>query len=120
MYEQNDVPVFRHILWLALWFVVIVAVLWTLVWLIFFRGSDSTSVKAPKHPATSQPATVPTPSSTGITTTPNATPTTAPTVATTPTQLVNTGAGDVFVPFAVATVVGSTFYYIRTRRKLLQ
>lgn len=35
-----------------------------------------------------------------------------------PSALANTGAGDVLIPFAVATMVGSTIYYVRLRKKL--
>jgi cytoskeletal protein RodZ len=125
MYEQNQIPVFRRILWIVLWFIVAIAIIWALAWLVFFR--HPTKVAAPSSRHTSQgksPVTKPNtkaPSSSaqnGPTMSPaTPTPTSAP--AQSPDQLVNTGAGNVLVPFVVTSVVGSTFYYIRTRKRLL-
>jgi len=124
MYE-DDVPVFRRILWIALWFVVVVAVLWVLVWLIFFRHSTpkvSTSHKSgnqhssqsnqPPKAASSGGSSSSTGS--GNTETNGSSSTTAQ-----PDELANTGAGDVLVPFVVAGMTGSVLYYVRLRKKLL-
>jgi cytoskeletal protein RodZ len=134
MYEDN-VPVFRRILWIALWFVVIIVVLWVLIWLIFFRHhpaetptgnnghtttqTNPTHQSAPATPTNTPPSSTgssnPSSSASGSTGSP-APATSAP--ATAPSQLANTGAGDVFIPFAVATLTGSTIYYVRLVRKL--
>lgn len=123
MYE-DEVPVFRRILWYALWFIVIVAVLWFLVWLIFFREStpkksssnksgqnQSASNQSPQH---NNGSTSNKPSNNGSSNANNGHQTT-----TAPDHLANTGAGDVFVPFIVATAAGTAIYYVRLRRKLL-
>ncbi len=123
MYE-DEVPVFRRILWFALWFIVIVAVLWFLVWLIFFREttpkhssstksgsqSQSTSSQPPQHGSGAQPS-----GSSGS----SGSSSTGSGSGSTPNTLANTGAGDIFVPFGVAAVVGTVAYHVRLRRKLL-
>lgn len=124
MYEQNDVPVFRRILWLALWFVVILVVLWVAVWLIFFRHADTKKVATPHKTTTTtqqqkSSGTVATPDSADSSTS-SGNPSSGATVPTaSPAELANTGPGDVVTPVAVAAVAGSALYYIRTRKKLL-
>ena len=131
MYEQNEVPLLRRILWIILWFVVVVAVIWVLVWLIFFRHSSPvpTPHKAKTHQ--SQSATPPprnnpgnsTGSSNSATPTSNSgssSPSGAPsaTSTTTPSQLANTGAGNIVIPFVIAGTVGTVAYQVRLRKKL--
>lgn len=126
MYE-DEVPVFRRILWFALWFIVIVAVLWFLVWLIFFRESSpkhntstnksgnhnqSASNQPPQSNSGSKPSTPANGANSGNTSSSGSS-------STAPDHLANTGAGDVFIPFGVATVAGTAIYYVRLRRKLL-
>jgi cytoskeletal protein RodZ len=145
MYEENNTPVFRRIIVLALAFVALVVVLWLLVWLIFFRHHNPTNV-APKHKETSQsqstqssssednssnqtPGTTPSTPAPTPGSTPAQTPTSAPAPnnsgtintpasTTTPNNLANTGPGNVVAPVAVAVVAGSSLYYVRLHRKL--
>jgi cytoskeletal protein RodZ len=130
MYEQNEVPVFRRILWIVLWFVVIVAVIWVLVWLIFFRHSSpkatkshtpQTSQNQPAAPSSPKTATGSGTAPTGSSPAPTAgqgNPSPSSTGTAAPSQLANTGAGDVIVPFVVASAAGSALYYVRLRKKL--
>lgn len=130
MYEQNEVPMFRRILWIVLWFIVAVAVIWVLIWFIFFRDSSPKVVKKPSTATQKSQSTQKKPTKTGTTPAPSTSTdtgsigtnqnnaTTNPT-GTTPSQLVNTGAGNIVVPFAVASVAGTTIYYVRLRRKLI-
>jgi len=124
MYE-DDVPVFRRILWFALWFIVIVAVLWFLAWLIFFRETapkkSSSNNSGQNHSASNQsPQQKSGPQSNGSSSNSGSSGgTNNKSADTAPNQLANTGAGDVFVPFAVATVAGTAIYYVRLRRKLV-
>lgn len=115
MYDQDTVPVFRRGLWMVLGLIVIVAVLWAVAWLIFFRHpSPKTSTL---HGAnTSQNQSGNNQSSNSST---NSSTNASNTAATNSDQLANTGAGNVLVPFGVASVVGGTLYYVRLRRKLL-
>lgn len=127
MYEQNEVPVFRRFLWIALCFIAAIVVTWVLVWLIFFRSStpkpanttvkprSSQSTKTPSSPSNSSPSNTSdsNPSQPGTVAAPGASSTT------TPTELVNTGAGDLVVPFVGATIIGGGLYYLRLRRKVL-
>ncbi len=114
MYAQDETPAFRRRLWMILWFIVVVVVLWTLVWFIFLRHSPS-KVSNLKGSNTSQSQSSNSSSSSNKSNTP-----TTPTASTTSNQqLANTGAGNVLVPFAVASVGGSVLYYVRLRRKLL-
>jgi cytoskeletal protein RodZ len=126
MYE-DEVPVFRRILWFALWFIVIVAVLWFLVWLIFFREttpkhntstnkSGSHSQSASNQPPQSNPGSQ---SNTSGNASNGSNKSGSSSATSTPDHLANTGAGDVFIPFGVATVAGTVIYYVRLRRKLL-
>lgn len=123
MYEQQEVPVLRRILWIVLWFVVALAIIWVLVWFLFFRHHASKPI-APHKPQDQsiQPhnqSTAPTKKTPAPTTSAPSAPNASTTPAASPSQLANTGAGNVLVPFAVASVGGTAFYYIRTRRKLV-
>jgi cytoskeletal protein RodZ len=141
MYE-NEEPISRRIVWIVLWFVIIVAVAWAIVWLVFFRNSSTTNQngglksKAPQ----SQPSQTPKNSqgnsgkqnsnssnsnsgnggsanNSGNGAAPTA-PASGGSAAPAPNTLANTGAGDVLIPFAAATMVGSAVYYIRLSKKL--
>lgn len=144
MYEQNEPMIFRRILWIVLGCVLIVALLWVIVWFIFFRHHDDTSSKLPT-PSASQGQQVPSSqgkstnqkssgsskTENGSTATPNApsastsatgtsTPaTTSPTTNSSSSELANTGAGDVITPFIVAVTVGTGGYYLYQRRKAI-
>jgi cytoskeletal protein RodZ len=145
MYEQNEVPVFRRIVWLVLWFVVIIAVIWLLVWFIFFRspsseksgtesnkngstsqgvqdtatnGSSSSSDTSGTTPGSSSSQSSGSSSSSSSSESPSTSTNSTATTGQQPNELVNTGAGDIIVPFVAATFIGSTLYYIRTAKKL--
>lgn len=132
MYEQNEVPVFRRILWLALWFIVIVAVVWLLVWFIFFRNTSPKTTSTHHGSSTSQSSAPQKSSKSDSTSSSNSaqntgsnaaantgsTPGASAPTATQPTELANTGAGDLVWPFAVASLVGSTIYYVRATKRL--
>jgi cytoskeletal protein RodZ len=132
MYEQADsrAVIIRRIIWLALWLIVILAVVWALVWFVFIRGHSSTAAKKSgdtlkshvqnttgttkssddKHTGSdtgtsSQQQTADTGRSGSSTDTPQ------------PTQLVNTGAGNVVVPVVVAMISGGVAYQVYLRRK---
>lgn len=139
MYDTEE-PVLRRVLAIILWAVVIVAVVWAVIWFVFFRGhsqpanngglthkgttsqnnqnkSQGQKPQSPTQPSTSSG------SSSSSQTANNAGSSLqsgGSSAAQGPTQLANTGAGDIFAPFALATVAGSTVYYIRLRRKLTQ
>lgn len=132
MYEQNETPIIRRIALLAVWFILILVVLWFLVWLIFFRHNNAK--KTANKPATTQSQSHKTPQSSGAsnsgghissdkTTQPSST---APASSPAPTdqpgspQLANTGAGNVAIPVALGTAAGTAFYYVRLRRKTAQ
>lgn len=119
IYEQSQVSTLRRGLWVILWLVVIVAILWTLVWLVFLRHS-------PKKVSTVQDSGTSQDQSQTEKQTPKPSP--APSTPTTPGQsaakpapgqLANTGAGNIVIPFAAASVAGGALYYIRLRRKVL-
>jgi cytoskeletal protein RodZ len=120
MYEQGETPTLRRRLWVVLWFVVIVLVLWALVWLLFFRhtapkvttlhGSNTSQNQSSNNNANTKN----TGSSSTDTTTPSSSGTT-----TTPDGLANAGPGNIWAPFAVASVAGGALYYVRLRKKLL-
>ena len=113
MQTQDVTPVFRRRLWMVLWFMVIAVVLWALVWFVFFRQS-SPKISNVRGSNTSQKQSSSSSSSQSSTT--SATPTASTT--TTPNNLANTGAGNILIPFAVASVAGTAIYYVRLRRKL--
>jgi len=118
MFAQSDVPNFRHRLWLILWFIVIVAVLWALVWLLFFRGSPSNvSTVNGSNKASQKQSSGGSQSNGGSS---NAsTNSSSATAGSTPSQLANTGAGNILIPFGTASAAGTVAYYIRLRRKVL-
>jgi len=141
MYEQDATPGFRRTAWVVLWFIVVVAVLWALIWLVFFRhtspkvstlhgsntgqsqssGSSNNKNNNGTGGSAGSTAQNSNSSSQNSNSSSSSSSTTANNSATTgPTQLANTGAGNVLVPFAVAGVTGSTLYYVRLRRKLLR
>ncbi len=143
MYEQNEVSMLRRILWYALWTIVLIAAIWILVWLIFFRNSNpkntsktptsqSTSSTSSDNKSSHSGAAKSSPSSSnsgrsstsaGNTAQNGSSPTGSSNApqppAASPSQLTNTGPGDVIVPALVATVIGSTVAYTTVRRKLL-
>jgi cytoskeletal protein RodZ len=133
MYEQEE-PALRRVLLIVLWFVVIVVILWALIWLIFFRNSGSTKtpqiskqtgqsqqkLKTPNGSSSTASASSASSGGTSSSSTPaGTTPSSAATgsTATGPSTLTNTGAGDIFLPFMVATLAGATFYHIHLRKK---
>lgn len=144
MYEQDGVPVYRRGLWIVLGFIVAVAVLWLLVWLIFFRHSNpkvsnlhgsNTNKQSQSH--NNQPSSGSSSNKSGSGSgsqntqqsgsgTNNGSSSSAGGGSSTPSapgsqpsQLANTGAGDVVVPFVVASAAGGALYYVRLRKKLL-
>lgn len=134
MYEDNHPPLARRILWLGLWFILIVAVAWIAVWLVFFHHSGDTkkvTVQPPKAttgqqtPAGSNASTS---GSSGSSSSPSSSSTApsqsgnaiqSPPSTTAPTQLANTGPGNLILPVTLAVVVGSGMQYIRIRKKLV-
>ena len=133
MYDQDEAPTFRRGLWVILWFVVIIAVLWTLIWLIFFRhsspktptlqGSNTNQNQSSDNKSNSNSGSSKSSDKNGANnggdggnTAPSAPSNTSGSSA---NQLANTGAGDVVVPFVVASVAGTAIYYVRLRRKAL-
>lgn len=141
MYEQPQVPLLRRVLWIVLWLIVIAAVIWVLVWLIFFRQSNSGTLKpatkqsqqsqaVQKSPSTSNPRTATnstkdnTPTSSSSTPSTNASqsgqssPAPRATGSSSSSQLANTGPGDVILPAMVATILGGVSYHAWQRRKV--
>ncbi len=131
MYQPDQAHVLRRGLWILLWLVVIVVALWALVWLLFFHHptpsatlheSNSKQTHSASNSPSSQSA------NGGAATTKNDGQSPGSTVPDTNTskvapnsnQLANAGAGNVFVPFGVATLAGTAFYYVRLRRKAMQ
>ena len=140
MYDTEE-PVLRRVLAIILWAVVIVAVVWAVIWFVFFRGhaqpsntgglthKNTTSQNKPQgqQPVQSNPNTSTSPSTSSSSQTANnagsslgSNNNSSSSTTQTPTQLANTGAGNIFVPFTLAAVAGSAVYYIRLRRKLTQ
>lgn len=130
MYEDNEQPVLRRVLLTTVWLVIVITIAWATIWLAFFRhNNDSTSQGSLKHQTSQQSSgskgnkaekpgnNGPSAGSTGQSNTPVGTGSTTPQP---PQTLANTGAGNVFVPFAVASVVGTAVYYVRLRKKLTQ
>lgn len=130
MYEENSTPTLRRILWLAVWFIVIAVVLWMVIWLVFFRHPQAKKPVAKPNPvaqpvqpspagnAGSSAGSVGTTGGNGSSPAPVSPGATSPSTAAQPTQLANTGAGDVLLPAVVATALGGAGYYIRIRKKL--
>lgn len=116
LYEQDEVSGFRRGLGITVLFVVTVVVLWTLVWFVFYRNS-SPKVATKHSSGTAQSQKSSDTQSAGGTSGTTGTPSASGGAA--PTQLANTGAGNIMVPFAMASIAGSAFYYVRLRRKLL-
>lgn len=119
MYAQDETPAFRRRLWMILWFIVVVVVLWTLVWFIFLRDSaPKVSNLKGSNTSQNQSSSSGSNSSSNSSSSKSSTPSSSST-STSDQQLANTGAGNVLIPFAVASVAGTALYYIRLRRKLL-
>lgn len=120
MYDQDTVPTFRRGLWMVLGLIVVVAVLWTVVWLVFFRHpSPKVSTLHGNNASQNQSDNnQPQSSDTGSGGSANSKPNPGAAAANTD-QLANAGAGNVLIPFAVASVAGGVLYHIRLRRKLL-
>jgi len=118
MYDQDGAPTFRQSVLRALALVVVIALLWVLLWLIFFRDSpkdtDLKGAKTGQNQSSDQ----------GDKSKDNPKPSPAPSNGTTanppggPSELADTGAGNVLIPFGVATAAGTVLYHIRLRRKL--
>ncbi len=124
MYEQDAAPNIRRVIWIALGFIVTVVVLWVLVWLVFFRHSSSKTTNINGSNTKQNQSGTTKPNTKGgangnASSPPSNTGAPSSSAAAAPDQLANTGAGDVFVPFAVAGVSGSVLYYVRLRKKLL-
>ncbi len=137
MYEDNKTSVVRRIVWLAISVLVIAGLVWLLLWLFVWRGSNTTSGNkgATQKVTTSQstgvnsaPSTTAAPS-TNSTTQPPANDSTAPaptatstgltsSTSTTQPALANTGPGSFVAPIAVAVAGGTIYYNVRLRRKL--
>lgn len=117
-----------------MWFIILFAAVWFVVWAFFFRGNDSKVTKpvtkqpsqSTRQPSTTPPSTttVPAPSQapntngqTGNQATTPAPSTTTP-VAGTPTDLANSGPGDVIAVFIGGSLVGGFAYRTYLRRKL--
>ncbi len=129
MREQEDTPIFHRRVRVVLYFVLAVAVLWMVVWFIFFRPSPAKSTDvhtvdtSGNQSSGSANATTKRSSSNSSegSTASQATPGNATTASGAPaSQLANTGAGDVFIPFGAAVVIGSVVYQIWVRRKYAQ
>jgi hypothetical protein len=130
MYEQPEprATVLRRVLWLVLWFIAILAIVWGLTWLIFLRNHSSKTAKDTPDTLKSRPhdssndTSKQGQSNTGNkangSTNTNGRQTTPTGSTSTPTQLANTGAGDVVLPVVVASFAGSALYYIRLHRKV--
>lgn len=129
MYDENNPPLARRILWLGLWFILIVAVAWTAVWLVFFHHSNTkkVTIQPPKATTGQQTATDNNVSNPGLSNFPSSSSTTqsqsgnatqSPASTNTPTQLANTGPGNLILPVTLAVVVGSGMQYVRIRKRL--
>lgn len=116
MQTQDVTPVFRRRLWMVLWFMVIAVVLWALVWFIFFRQTSPKISNVRGSNTSQRQSSNSSSSSSSSQSSASSTPTASTT--TTPSNLANTGAGNVLIPFAVASVAGTVLYYVRLRRKL--
>jgi cytoskeletal protein RodZ len=134
VYEQNDVPMFRRILLIGLAAIAVIVVLWAVLWLLFIRSdgkaktptSHKTTTSQSRKSSDSSKSTASAPAGSSIAAPGNSSTQSStsaqssiPTSSTAPTELVNTGAGSLVVPFVVASVAGTTFYYIRTRKQLV-
>lgn len=129
MYEQKEMPVWRRVLWIVLGAVVVVAIVWALVWLIFIRDNSpkAPAIHSKDHHQTqtsdtskSGNATQNNSSSSKQSTQPSGTPSQSSNSSTPPQTLANTGPGNILAPVFITSVVGSTFYYIRLRRKIVK
>ena len=131
MYEDNHIHAFRRMALIGLWLLAVLVVAGLLVWLIFFHHDSKGVIKTGEksgsghtqtsQPSASTPATIPKPATTSTPTvlTPDTTPTSASPSTTTPSQLANTGPGDLATPILGAVLVGSAVYYVRLHRKLV-
>lgn len=125
MYEQDEAPAYRRGLWMVLWFIVIVAVLWTLLWLIFFRhpspkattlhGSSTSQNHGGGQSASGSSSS---PKKDSNSSSSSASGGTSNTSGATSDQLANVGAGNILVPFTMAGIAGTVLYHVRLRRKL--
>ncbi len=119
-YNQEDAATLRRGLSLVVGILLVVAAVWFLLWLAFFRDSKpKTDETQQSNSNTSQHQ------SNGSNSSQNNTnknssgsdQSTSGTHEATPDHLANTGAGSVVVPAAAAAVVGTTLYQLRLRRK---
>lgn len=132
MYEDNA-PAWRRLLLIAMSVIVIIAVLWLAVWLLFFHHGTSKPTPSPRHNSGQQAqhgnsngsSATPksgsaTPGATGGSASQPAAPATTPgsgQSATSSSQLANAGPGEVLIPVAIAAGAGSALYYLRLWRK---
>jgi cytoskeletal protein RodZ len=137
MYEDTEQPVLRRILWIVLWFIIVATIAWALIWLVFFRhhnvpnnsgsithtpnhsqsSSTGTKVQSPStHSGSSSTAT--NGGSSAMPPSTSSTPAGSSSTTQAPSTLANTGAGDIFTPFIVASLAGSVVYYVRLHKKL--
>lgn len=130
MYDQEEISPLRRILWVIVTFVIIFAVLWGIVWVLFLRHSTPVAKQPEQNKNSSthsgskqQPSHSSSTADNGASNTGNSNSNNsgspAPTTTTQPTELANTGAGDVVALFAGVTVVSGVAYQIRLRKKLL-
>ena len=120
MYEQQEVSVIRRILWAAATFIIIFSVLWGIVWVLFLR--HSTPASKPKTTSGSSQSHKQTPSDSKPSTTPPSNTSSdgaSGGEGSTPSQLANTGAGDMTALFVGVTIVSGLAYQIRLRKKLV-
>lgn len=140
MYEQTEsrAAVVRRVLLIGVWLVALVALValvWLLVWILFFRhhhtAAPAKNVDTSLHRKstsagssnTSNPALSGQGTGGGANSNSNPATSGAQTNDTHPqtggqTELANAGAGNVVLPVMVATIAGSSLYYVRLRKKL--
>lgn len=132
MYEDNA-PAWRRLLLIAVGVIVAIAVLWLVIWLIFFHHSPSKPASSSRHNSGQQAqhgndngtsgapesGSAPPGSTGGSASQPAgsaAAPGAGPPAASSP-QLANAGPGEILIPVAVAAGTGSALYYVRVWRK---
>lgn len=128
MYEQDQVSVLKRLIALGVIFITVFMLLWWAVWFIWLRSDNIAKKPTPKRPTTSQTTQqgdnemqLPQQSSdTGnqsvnVPNSDQAVP--APAVAPQPSELANTGAGDLLLPLVVTSVVAGIAYEYALRRR---
>jgi|GEM_PF-2317726 len=109
MQEKNGVPGARGSLRLVPAVIIVIVLLWVLLWLIF-KGTSS-------QPSNNHTPAKPKQSTSGQAVDGGAAGSTVG-GGSGPTQLANTGAGDVLVPMVLTGLVGGVLYQVRLRRQL--